>query len=67
MVLIVESHIISEKVQWTVVAECLRDLRVRERISSGYSLSLENVVFGDEVTCAGMKTASEERGEDKVV
>lgn len=52
--LVVVSDIVSESVEWTVVGPRL------------LVPLLEEVVFGDEVPCAGVQTSREEGGEDKI-
>lgn len=64
MVLIMQAHIIRQRVQGAIIRIRLRDRDIRGGIARPSRLLLEDVVLGDEMACAGMERAGEERGED---
>lgn len=63
--LIVETNVVGEHVQSTVVGEGFgdRDALVGER---GGRRGVEDVMLGDKMACTGVQRASEEGGHDEV-
>lgn len=65
--LVVQSHIECEEVQSSIVTVRLWNLSVCQWVSGSKRLLLEDVMFGDEVSCARVQASSKERREDQVV
>lgn len=66
VVLIVQTDIVSEKVQDAVVAVGLRKRDLVLGVSGFVRNVLIHVVFGDEMPCCWVETASQEGGQDQV-
>jgi hypothetical protein len=57
MMLVMQSHIISQQIQRSIIRKCLWDLHARLRIFGCCRLFLEDVVFRNEMACAGVERA----------
>lgn len=66
--LVVQAHVVRQKVQRAIIRERLRDRDGRIAWPGGLTpgRAVEDVVFGDEVARAGVQGAGEEGAEDEV-
>lgn len=64
---IVQSNIVGEEIERTVIRKCLWNLDAGFWVAGCEGLTLENVVFGNKVSGAGVEGTGQKRREDEVV
>lgn len=66
MVFVVQAHVVSQHVEWSIVGKGLWHGRKRREGLCVGGLFLEDVVLGDEMACTGVEGPGEEGAHDQI-